>query len=51
MGIKLRKDTEDRLAETVDSAVEIVAGIALVATLALLVAGVALVLAVKASHA
>lgn len=45
--IHLRKETETRLAESVSDASDLIAGVAIIACAALIVAGIALVLAVK----
>lgn len=45
--LKLRKETEDKLAESVSDASDLIAGVAVIAIAALIVAGIALVLAAK----
>jgi len=46
----LRKETETRLADSVGEASDLIAGVALIACAALIVAGIALVVSVRTSH-
>jgi hypothetical protein len=49
--LRLRKETEQQLAESVGEASDLIAGVAVIACAALIMAGIALVLSAKGNHA